>query len=82
LWQLAQPLMTSGWLFVLLAADRVGDVGLIGGFGEPVRRSGVFVAVAATPGPTAGRVVASDAPALGTGVLAGILAPEKVTVLK
>jgi hypothetical protein len=80
LWQLAQPLMTSGWLFVLPVADGAGDVG--GGFGEPIRRSGVFVAVTATPGPTTGGVVASDAAALATGELAGILAPEKVTVLK
>jgi hypothetical protein len=42
----------------------------------------VFVAVTATPGPATGGVVATDAAALATGELAGILAPEKVTVLK
>ena len=66
---------------MLTADGGGGDVGWGGGFGEPVRRSGVLIAVAATAGP-AGRVVASDAAALGTAGPAGILAPEKVTVLK
>jgi hypothetical protein len=73
--------MTSGWFFALLATDGGDDVGLSGGLGE-VGRSGAFVAVAATPDPMAGRVVLSGATALGTTALAGILAPEKVTVLK
>src|SRR5580704_12619082 len=42
---------------------------------------GAFAAVAAGAAATAGGAVVGDAPALGAGVLAGTVAPAKLTVL-